>query len=157
MLLIIGFLFMVLFFVFGSGVLVGMYSGPLFTLLHPWSFIAILVPIIFFLAASKSGKTIGNYFVSSFRKNFTYTITEFEGLSTSIKNTIKFTLATGGFNFIFFLINALSNLGSLNYLGPFLAMSLTSLTYSIAISYFVFFPVQAWAENKINALKNECT
>jgi flagellar motor component MotA len=37
-------------------------------------------------------------------------------------------------------------------LGPNLAVSLIMLIYAIAISFFVFFPTQAWVENQYNAL-----
>jgi len=115
----------------------------------------ILVSLIFFWLVSKSGKTIGNYFKTSFKKEHIYTATELASLSTALKNTIKFTLAVGGFGFMIGLVATLYYLGSPDNLAPNLAVSLITLTYSIMISGFVFFPVQAWAENKIVTLKNE--
>jgi flagellar motor component MotA len=109
-----------------------------------------LVSLFFFLLISKSGNIIGRYIVMSFKKDHTYTKAELEGLSVSVKNTIKFILAVGGFGFLSGLTACLANLGSPERLGPNLAVSLISLTYSIIISFFVFFPLQAWAENKIN-------
>jgi len=155
MLLIYGFLFMIFFYVFGGILLTGLLSGWGFTLLNPWSFLTIVIPLLFFLLVSGCGKTIGKYFKTSFMKNYTYSTAEYKSISGSAKNTVRFIMAAGGFNFAFYLISALTNLGSLNYLGPYIAMCLTSLTYSISISYFIFFPVQAWAENKINITKNE--
>jgi len=76
-----------------------------------------------------------------------------EGISVAIKNTIKFIFATGGFNCIAFAIISIGYIGAPEKLGPNLAISLTTLTYSIAICSFVFFPTQAWAENKINIFK----
>jgi flagellar motor component MotA len=51
------------------------------------------------------------------------------------------------------LIAALAHLGSPDNLGPNLAISLMTLMYSIVISFFVFFPTQAWAENKIKTFQ----
>ena len=36
-----------------------------------------------------------------------------------------------------------------------LAMCLLSLTYSIAIVFFVFFPAFVWAENKFSNINND--
>jgi flagellar motor component MotA len=148
MLLIFGFLFTVFIFT-----VVGIVSQFFHTLINLPSFLLILVPLIFFLFISKSGSVIGKYFVTSFKRNYAHTREELEGLSVSIKNTIKFILATGGFNCVTFAIISLGHMGNPERLGPNLAVCLTSLIYSIAISYFVFFPVQAWAENRINVLK----
>jgi len=152
MLLLIGILFMIFFYAVAGILLVGIISGFIFTLVDLWSFLLILLPLLFFLIVSKSGKLICEYIKTSFMKNYIYTKNELQGLSKAIKNIIKFVLAVGGFNFVLFIINALANLGAPEYLGPYLAISLTSLTYSVAISFFVFFPVKAWAENKINTL-----
>ena len=155
MLLLIGILFMIFIYAVACTLLAGMLlSGFLFVIFDLWSFLLIFISLLFFLFVSKSGNIICWYVKASFRKSYTYTKDELEGLSKAIKNTIKFLLATGGFSFILFIINALANLGAPEYLGPSLAMSLTSLTYSAAISFFVFFPTQAWAENKINSLNS---
>ena len=151
MLILIGILFMVFFYAAAGILLVGMISGFLFTILDLWSFLLILVPLFFFLIVTKSGNIIREYIKTSFMKNYTYTKNELEGLANAIKNTIKFILAAAGFNFVLFIINALANLGAPEYLGPYLAMSLTTITYSIALSFFVFFPTQAWAENRIKS------
>jgi hypothetical protein len=148
MLLIFGFLFMV--FVFA---VVGIVSQFFHTLFNLPSVLLFLVPLLFFLFASKTGSVIGKYFVTSFKRDYVHTRAELEGLSVAIKNTIKFILATGGFSCITFAIVCLGHIGAPERLGPNLAISLTSLIYSIAVSYFVFFPTQAWAENKINILK----
>jgi flagellar motor component MotA len=101
--------------------------------------------------ASKSGNIIGRYIVTSFKKGHVYIRAELESLSVSVKNTIKFILAVGGFGGLAGVIASLFYLGTPEKLGPNLAVSLITLTYSITISYFVFFPLQAWAENKINS------
>jgi len=87
----------------------------------------------------------------SFKKDHAYTRAELEGLSVSVKNTIKFILAVGGFGVLYSLTASFVNLGSPERFGPNFALSLITLTYSIMISFFVFFPLQAWAENKINS------
>ena len=147
MLLIFGFLFMVFFFT-----IVGLLSQFFQTLINLPSALLILVPLLFFLFITKSGSVIGKYFVTSFKKDYTHTISELEGLSVAIKNTIKLVLATGGFNCITFAIISIGHIGTPERLGPNLAICLLSLIYSIAIGYFVFFPIQAWAENKIKTL-----
>ena len=147
MLLIIGFLFMVFILV-----IVGALSGAVVIFIDLPSALLILVPLLFFFFTSKSGKILGKYIKTSFKKEYIYTGTELEAFSVAVKNTIKFTLAVGGFGFMTGLIVTLAHLGMPDELTPNLAVSLIVLTYSIAISCFVFFPVQAWAENKLNAM-----
>jgi len=144
MLLILGFLFVV----FTFTVLVIWFHFSAVYIFIP-SLLMLLFFIIFFLLVSKSGKMLIMYIKTSFKKEYTYTKTELESISLAIKSTIKFTLASGIFGFITFIVICLANLESREVLGPALAMSLTSLTYSIAISYFILFPTQVWAENKI--------
>jgi len=148
MILLLGFLF--LFFIFA---IVGILSQSLEMLINLPSILLILVPLLFFLFTSKSGSIIGKYITTSFKRDYIHTQAELEGLSIAIKNTIKFILASGWFICIAFAIISLGYIGAPEKLGPNLAISLTTLTYSIAICYFVFFPTQAWAENKINIFK----
>jgi flagellar motor component MotA len=114
-----------------------------------------LIFLFFFFFTSKSGSIICRYIKSSFKKNYTYTKTELESLSCAIKNTIKFTLAIGAFGFLAGVIASLMHLENRNMLGPNMAVSLFSVFYSVTVSYIIFFPVQAWAENKINAMGND--
>ena len=93
------------------------------------------------------------YIKSSLKKDYQYTKAELESIADALRNTLKLTLAMGGFGFMSGLIIALGNLSSPEMLGPIVAISLISVFYAIAISYFVFFPTQVWAENKINSLK----
>ena len=146
MLLIFGFLFMIIIFIAS-----GMLTQTLTFFLDLPSLLLIIVPLLFFLIASKSGSYIGKYIATSFKRNHTYTRTELAGLSISVKNTIRFILAVGGFGFLFGLIASLAHIGSLDRFGPNIAISLLTLTYSITISFFIFFPLQAWAENKLNS------
>jgi flagellar motor component MotA len=134
----------------------GMYSpmtGNGMLLIDLPSTLLTLVLLFFFLFTSKSGSIMGRYIKSSFNKNHTYTRGELESLSVAIKNTVKFTLASGGFGFLAGVIACLMFLENKNMLGPNLAVSLFTVLYSIVISYFIFFPVQAWAENKIKTLE----
>ena len=134
MLLIFGFLFTV--FIFAAvGVLSQM---PTFFIDLP-SFLLIIIPLLFFMVTSKSGSVIGKYIVMSFKKEHKYTIAELNGLSISVKNTIKFVLAIGGFGFLFGLIASLAHIGAFECFGPNLAISLITLAYSITVSFFVFF------------------
>jgi len=150
MLLIIGFLFMLIIFS-----VIGILSGAYRAFIDLPSALLVLVSLIFFCLVSKSGKIIGNYIKTSFKKEHIYTASELTSLSTAIKNTSKFILSVGGFGFLTGVIAALIYLDSKDRLGPFLATSLITLMYSITISCFALFPTQAWAENKINSLKDE--
>jgi flagellar motor component MotA len=147
MLIIIGFLFSVFISVL-LGMMMGM-SGLVF--IDFPSALLILVCLFFFFFTSKSGSIIGKYIKSSFKKNYNYTRAELVSLSTAIKNTVKFTLAAGGFGF---LSGAIASLGVARKedLGVNVAVSLVSVFYSIIVSYIIFFPIQAWAENKLNAM-----
>ena len=151
MLLIFGFLVMVFLFV-GMGLLSGM---RLMQIVDLPTALMIIVPLILFLILTKGGNVINRYIKTSFTKGHTYTGPELAGLSAAIRNTIKFILGTGGLGFLFGLISILMNLQVPQMLGPNIAISLFSVLYSIAISFFVFFPIQAWAENKLNALKGD--
>jgi len=152
MLIIIGFLFSIF-----ISVLLGSMTGMNATM-HGFiilvdfpSAILTLIFLFFFFFTSKSGSIIGRYIKSSFKKNYTYTRAELVSLSVAIKNTIKFTLAAGGFGFF---IGAIASLGvaTKEELGPNVAVSLLTVFYAIIVSYLIFFPVQAWAENKLNAM-----
>ena len=145
MILIFGFLFMV--FIFA---VVGILSQSFAFFIDLPSFLLVLIPLLFFLVISKSGNTICKYVSNSFKKEHKYTGEELKGISASVKNTIKFLLAVGGFGFLTGLIACLAHLGTLERFGPNLALSLITLTYSITISFFCLFPLQAWADNKIN-------
>jgi flagellar motor component MotA len=132
----------------------GFSSGVGLFLVDMPSTLLTLIFLFFFFFTSKSGSIIGRYIKSSFKKNYTYTKNELVSLSCAIKNTVKFILATGGFGFLVGVIASLMFLENRNMLGPNLAISLLTVFYSIIVSYIIFFPVQAWAENKINAMGN---
>jgi len=146
MLLIFGFLFMI-FMLVTTGIL----SQMLSVFIDLPSILLIFIPLLFFLITTKSGSTLGKYIVMSFKKNQTYTKTDLVCLSISVKNTIRFILGAGVFGFLFGLIACLAHIGSLERFGPNLAISLVTLTYSVTVSFFVFFPLQAWADHKINS------
>ena len=148
MLLFIGLLFTILIYA-----VIGKTAGFLGIIADKWSLLIILGSLIYFLIASKCAGVIGRYIVSSFKKNYVYTINEITKLSAAIKNTIKFILAAGGFVFVTFAIVSLGHIGAPEKLGGSLGICLSSLTYALAISFFIFFPAQVWAENKINSLE----
>ena len=151
MLIIIGFLFTV--FISALVSMLTTMSAASYSVLFDFPSVSLtLVFLFFFLLVSKSGSVIGRYVRSSFKKNYAYTRTELVGLSAAIKSTVKFTLATGGFGFLTGIIFALMFLGDKERLGPYVAVSLYTALYAIIVSYVVFFPVQAWAENKLNAM-----
>ena len=119
------------------------------------SALIVIVPLVFFLIVSKSGSVIGRYMKASFTKDHAYTGPELAGLSAAIRNTIKFLIGIGVFGFLIGLLGTLVVLNRPDMLGPNIAVSLITVLYSITLSYFVFFPTQAWAENKLNALKGD--
>ncbi|WP_461254945.1 MotA/TolQ/ExbB proton channel family protein [Treponema sp. R80B11-R83G3] len=133
--------------------IVGILSGAAAIFIDLPSALLIIVPLIFFFLISKSGKILGEYIKSSFKKEHIYTEAELSSLSTALKNTIKFIFTLGGFGFMTGLIASLAFLETSDKLGPNIAIALITVLYPIAISCFVFFPVKAWAENKINMLR----
>lgn len=150
MLIFAGFLLMLFMFVF-----LGAMGDILLYFIDFPSFLMVFLPLLFFLLISKSGGIICWYIRSSFKKNYEYSKIELESIAVAIKNTIKITLAAGGFGFVAGLITILAQLRleMPNLIAPNLAVSLITLIYSIAISFFVFFPTQAWAENKQKTAK----
>jgi flagellar motor component MotA len=152
MLLIIGFLFMLLFIFAGVGIVSGMALRQIIDL--PVA-LMVIVPLIFFLILSKNGSVIGRDIKTSFTKEHTYTGSELAGLSMAIRNTIKFILGSSGVYFLFGVIAMMMNLMDRQLLGPNMAVALFTLLYSVSISFFVFYPTQAWAENKLNALRGD--
>ena len=150
MLLIIGFLFM-LFIFFGIGLLS---RTGLFLIDLPSAFI-VIVPLIFFLIASKSGKVIGRYIKTSLTKDYAYTKVELSSLSVATRNTIRFILGVSGVGFLIGLIAIFALIEDRQMLGPNIAVALITVLYSIALSFFVFFPTQAWADNKLSSLGND--
>ena len=144
MILFIGLLFLVLFTVF-SGTMV----NTVLMFIDAPSLILILVPLMFFLLVTKDGSVLTGYIKSSFKKNYEYGKYELESIAKASKNAIKITLAAGAFSFLVGLIAVFGNLDDPRRIGPALAVSLISSLYSIGISFFVFCPVQVWAENKI--------
>ena len=146
MLICAGFLFFVFVIAF-----VGIMGGSALWLLDLPSLVMVVVPLALFLFVSKSGGVILGYIKSSFKKDYPYTKPELKSIAVALKNARKLTLAAGGFGFMAGIILALGSLSTPEHLGPHIAVSLISVLYAITISYFVFFPVQAWAENEINS------
>ena len=146
MILFLGFLFTLFMFA-----LIGFFIRmPVFFIDMP-SFLLICIPLVFFLIISGSGKIIKLYITMSFRKNHEFEKNELISLSVCLKRTIRFLIAIGCFGFLTGIIACLANLGSPELLGPNLAISLLTLIYSLSIGFFIFFPVQAWADNKVSS------
>lgn len=128
--------------------IIGLLCGGVVWLIDFPSLLIIVLPMIFFFCTTKSGGVIGGYIKSSFKKNHEYGAAELQVIALAAKNTVKVILAAGWLGFFAGLIAMLANMDTPTQIGPILAVSLVSLYYAIAISYFMFFPVQAWAENK---------
>lgn len=84
MFLLFGFLFMFLFFA-----IVGILSQSFEMLINLPSILLIFVPLLFFLFTSKSGSIIGKYITTSFKRDYTHTRAELEGLSVAIKTRLN--------------------------------------------------------------------
>ena len=150
MLLFIGTLFAVLFTVFIWAV-----DGGLYQYLNLPSMFVILVPLLFFLCVSKSGRVLIGYIKTSFKKNHEYGQAELKSIATAVKNTMKIIHAAGGFGFILGFIAILASFSTPEMLGHSLSVSLIAVFYSIITSYFIFFPLRAWAENKMISEMNK--
>ena len=146
MILLIGLLFLVVF-----TLLIGAFSGTVYMFLDLASIIIVLVPLIFFLVITKSGKTITGYIKSSFMKNYEYSKAELESISMVARHSVKITIATGCFGFIIGIIGMLMQLDDPQKIGPMLAVGLLTMLYSIGVGFFVMYPLCVWAENRKQA------
>ena len=150
MILFAGILFTILYTAF-----VAVIGGELAWYIDAASLVFVLAPIAYFLFITKSGKSICGYVKSSFTKNYAYVEDELDGIAGAAKNAMKVTLAAGGTSFLIGLMIILRRLDDPQILGPYFSVMLVSLLYSVGISYFVFFPLQVWAEHKIKASERE--
>ena len=159
MIIFLGFLFWIVFML----IIGALISYPLligvFWLIDIVTLLSILLPIIFFFCVTKSGRFIGGYIKSSFKRNHQYNAAELENIARAAKNTVKIALAAGWFNFLIafimiFVINTDFD-PEFMIIGASFALSVLSLLYSISIAFFMFFPLQAWAENKASLIKRE--
>ncbi len=145
MLIIAGFLFMIFVLISASGFsnefIIGIIDFP--------SLFIIVLPLIFFLIVTKSGKIILAYIKSSFTKDYKYSKSELNRISSAIKSTIKFVMATGLLGFLIGIINCFY-LSEPEYMLVNISVILVTILYSVAISMFVFYPTKVWADNKIN-------
>lgn len=146
MLLVIGFIFMI--FIFA---VISLITGIGLFFMDLPSIFLMLVSLAFFLTISKSGHIMGRYIKNSFKKEYTYTAAELTALSAAIKNSVKFIMITGAAAFLLGFIIMFAFLEDPQKFGPNLSVCLITLLYSVTISCFIFLPVQAWAENKINS------
>ena len=143
MIIFIGILFSVAF-----TVLVGLLCGNLVFFIDLWSLMIIIFPTVFFLWVTKNGRIFKEYIKSSLTQYHKQSAAELENTAAAARSTMKIVLAAGFFSFIAGLLNVLGNLDNPQYLGPNVAVALISVFYSVSISYFIFFPLQTWAENK---------
>ena len=128
--------------------IIGIIDGELAWFIDMASLFFILVPLLFFLFITKNGKTIYSYIKTSFKKNRTYSKCELNNIAHAAKNAMKIILASGGFSFLSGLAIMLRRLDGPQMLGPYFSIMITSLLYSIGLSYFSFFPLKVWAEKK---------
>jgi flagellar motor component MotA len=133
--------------------LAGLMVGALAWFIDAPSLILILIALVYFFVATKSGGVIGNYIKTSFKKEYVYSKAELESIAATLNNTMKITHAVGCFGMLTGLVAFLRHLSNPDLLGPNLAVSLITMLYSIAISYFVFFPAKAWAENRLKLIE----
>ena len=150
MILFAGVLFTIIYVAF-----VAVIGGELAWYVDAASFVFVLAPLVYFFLITKSGKSICSYVKSGFTKNYAYARGELDSIAGAAKNAMKVTLAAGGISFLIGLMIVLRRFDDPQMLGPYLSVMLVSLLYSLVISFFVFFPLQAWAENKIKASEKD--
>lgn len=151
MIILAGLLFTLLFFaVMGAWCQLDFYR-----LVDIESLLIIAVPLLLFLAITKSGKTICRYIKSSFIKDYDFSKFELVSIKIAAKNGSIFTLAVGLLGFFWGLNSILSHLyfdesGWLGVMMSSIQMNFLVIIYSIAIVAFVLFPLKTWADNKAN-------
>lgn len=146
MIMLLGFLFMIL-----TLCLSGVGMPTLLDFIDMVSLTLIVVPLIFFMAVTKTHRSVIHYFKCSFKKNYNFSGYELECLSRDLGAVIRYILALGVFGFITGLICLLASLSDPSVIGPSLAVSLISELYSVMIAFFIFYPVKIWAECKLRA------
>ena len=144
MIIFSGALFAIIFTIF-----MGFLCGGAVWFVDTVSLVSIILPLVFFSVITKSGKAINTYIKCSFKKDYEYSALELKMIAMSAKNTVKFCNGMGVFGFLIGFIAALAMLSEPHQIGPTIAISLLTLFYAIGISYFIFFPLQIWAENKL--------
>lgn len=150
MILLIGCLFSVV-FIFLMGTTLGGIAGYA---LDPGSLMFILLPVAFLLCVTSDGKTIGRYIKKSFGKKPQYDEIELKHISAAAKSVVIVVLAAGCFVFLMGNITLLfffefDNPNAINIFGKNLSAGLISLLYAVAIAFFVFYPLRAWAQHKL--------
>ena len=153
MILIKGLLFLVLSIVFIS-VVSGIASAAvqtIFIFLDLPSLVMVVVPLLFFLSVTKSGKHIRTYIRLSFKKNDgdLYNKSTLQAIIFASKNAIKFCVGIGILNFLYGINVMLVSLDAPEAIGPMIAISTITIIYSLGIGFFMFLPLQAWAQNKM--------
>lgn len=151
MIILIGILFSI-----ALTALIGLSVGGLYVFLDLVSFLIVALPVTFFLLITKGGRILGEYFKLSFMKNSEYSEAQLRGIAGAAKSTMKIALASGFFGFLSGLMMTLYfvDLGGIASAAVFnvnLSVSLITLYYSIALAFFVLYPLEAWAENKLVA------
>jgi flagellar motor component MotA len=124
------------------------------------SLLCVLVPLLLFLILTNNGRIIKIYIMSSMKKEHRFDKDELQTIAGAAKSTGRFALGTGAF---FCLANILTMLSYMNFEDEFgasrlvydIAMTLISLLYAIAIAFFIFYPLQVWAENKLRELTKD--
>lgn len=113
------------------------------------SLVIIIMPTIFFMAVTKTYRSVFGYFKNSFKSGCKFTEKELTHLSQDLGAIIKFVLASGVFAFIAGIIAMLANLNEPQTIGPSFAISLISCFYSVIISFFILYPTKVWAERNL--------
>ena len=114
------------------------------------SLVVILLPLVYYLIVSKGHKVLGSYIKNSFKKDYIYNAYELKAISNVAKGSTKVIMTMSYLNIVFALIIVLTNVDDPSFIGVALAVMLISLFYALGISYLMFFPLQSWAENKLD-------
>jgi hypothetical protein len=121
---------------------------------------AIILPVALFLIFTKNGRIIWNYMHSSLDKNHQFSKTELQSIVTATRASGKFALGTGVFCLLGSFIMILANFNyaeqfAMNVLLRNLGVAFLTPLYTIAIAFFIFYPLQVWAENKLRELTKD--
>lgn len=124
----------------------------------PIAFFALLTLLLLFLIFTNSGRIFSSYIRHSVQRGYQFTRDELQGIIYASRYTGRFTMGCG---IVFFLCRCLWALACLNFEDEGGAFTLTRniiaailpLTYALTIAFFIFYPLQVWAENKLNERK----
>ncbi|MCL2620671.1 MAG: hypothetical protein FWD97_07040 [Defluviitaleaceae bacterium] len=156
MLMLIGSVMLVLVGLLFNGALNSSAFSDILVLIDVPSLAFVLIPLVVFSQLSGNAKLLRVYFSGSFKKAHQFSKDELEGFVLAVKGNMKVAIATGAVAFLVALVAGvlpswLADYGNELFILN-LMISILPMIYAIGIAYFVLFPVQMWAENRLKTL-----